>query len=52
LLFLSLLFFLQISVSNWVSTKLLLLWIGSKLITYSCLWPSRFLFLIILWFTV
>ena len=41
LLLLSLLPFLQISVSNWITTKLLQLRIGSLLITNTCMRPSR-----------
>jgi hypothetical protein len=41
LFLLSLLLFLQISVSNWVTTKLLLLRIGSLLVTNTCIRPSR-----------
>ena len=41
LLLLSLLLFLQISVSNWVTTNLLMLIIGSLLATNSCMRPCR-----------
>lgn len=41
LFLLSLLLFIQISVSNWVTTNLLLLRIGSLLVTNTCMRPSR-----------
>jgi len=52
LLLLALLSFLQISVPNWVTTKLLLLRICSRLVRDTCLWSCRFLVLIVVWFIV
>ena len=52
LLLLGLLPFLQISVSNWATTKLLLLGIGSMIVTDARLGPCRFLVLIVIWFIV